>query len=142
MKITVTGINKDEAVLVRGTSALGWRGKFGCPLVAGDAIFIPVRSHEDNLKVGNELTVETSYDEIHNVRLVADAQDSMRALDNSADYDVTGTVMFAAPEGIVKVSVRGLIFTLQRKDLNGVSPKLGQHLAFELHRLTLWDMAT
>lgn len=143
MKITVTSINTEEAVLLRGTSALGWRGKFGCPLVIGDAIFVPARSREYNLKVGNSLTVETSYDEIANVRLVAaGTPDTMRALDNPTDYEVTGTVTFVAPKGIAKISVRGLMFTLERKELNGIDPHPGQHLTFELRRLTLWDTAT
>jgi hypothetical protein len=143
MKITVTGINKDEAVFVRGTSALGWRGSFGCPLVAGEAVFIAARSQEYNLRPGNTISVETSFDEVENVRIVADdADDSMVALDNPCDYDITGTVTFAAPQGIVVVSVRGLNFSLDRNELKDIAPKVGQHVAFELHRLTLWDTAT
>jgi hypothetical protein len=143
MKITVTSINTDEAVLVRGTSALGWRGSFGCPLVAGEAVFIPARGHEHNLRPGNSIQVETSFDEVQNVRIVEEnADDRMIALGNSCDYEITGTVTFTAPEGIVVVSVRGLNFSLDRKELNGVAPKVGQRLAFELSRLTLWDAAT
>jgi hypothetical protein len=143
MKITVTAINTDEAVLVRGTSALGWLGKFGCPLVTGDAVFIPARGHEDNLRAGSQLTVETSFDEVRELQVQrGDVPDSMHPLTNPCDYSITGTVTSVAPQGVVRVSVRGLIFTLERKELNGTNPQVGDHLSFELHRLTLWDTAS
>jgi len=143
MKITVTAINPDEAVLVRGTSALGWPGKFGCPLVTGDAIFIPARGFEHNLRVGNEIDVETSFEDIDDARIVGgDTPDSMCALDNAGDYEVTGTVTHVAPDGFVRVSVRGLFFALDRKELKGIEPQPGEHLAFRLSRLTLWDCNT
>jgi hypothetical protein len=140
MKITVTAIDPDTAVLVRGTSALGWTGKFGCPLVIGDAVFIPARGFEHNLRVGNSIAVDTSFDEVDDVAIVAaDAPDAMVALESAGDYEVIGEVMHAAPEGNVVVSVRGLQFTLERKDLRALVVELGQRLRFNVRRLVFWD---
>lgn len=140
MKITITAIDPDTAVLVRGTSALGWSGKFGCPLVIGDATFIPARGFEHNLRVGNSLSVDTSFDEADGVEILADdAPDSMVALEAAGDYEVTGVVMHAAPLGNVVVSVRGLMFTLERESLGAIRVEPGQHLRFNVRRLAFWD---
>jgi len=50
-------------------------------------------------------------------------------------------VVFTTPQGIVRVSVRGLIFTIDREELEGLNPTLGQYLKFAVHGLTLWDTA-
>lgn len=142
MRIIVTGINTDEAVLVRGTSALGWRGTFGCPLVTGDAVFIPARGFEHNLRVGNEVVVETSFESISGLHIIpvsASNPETMHAIDGGRDYFVRGTVVFNAPEGLIRVSVRGFVFTLDREELGGLEPQSGDILEFNLHGLTLWD---
>lgn len=141
MKITITAINPDEAVLIRGTSALGWPGKFGCPLVIGDAIFIPARAHEHELRVGNSISVDASFDEIDEPMVVDDGvPDGMVALATAGDYEVTGSVTHAAPQGNVSVSVRGLNFTIERKELGTVMPEVGQHLRFNVRRLVFWHV--
>lgn len=140
MKITITAIDPDTAVLVRGTSALGWSGKFGCPLVIGDAIFIPARGFEHNLRIGNSIAVDTSFDEADQIETVgADTADAMVALPTPGDYQVTGGVTHAAPEGNVVVSVRGLMFTLERKDVGACPLAPGQRLRFNVRRLVFWD---
>lgn len=141
MKVTVTGINTDEAVLVRGTSALGWPGTFGCPVVTGEAIFIPARGYEHDLRIGRELTVEASYNAIDNLEIVAGSEiESMQPLREPYSYKVCGSVTNATNAGNVSVVVRGFAFTLERGDLDGVAPSAGDKLRFELHGLTLWDV--
>lgn len=141
MKITVTGINKDEAVFVEGSSALGWSATFGCPLVTGEVIIVPARGHEDDLRPGAEIFVETSFQSVDNVAVVPKppAVESMRRLSDSCEYEVCGLVIACAPQGNVRVSVRGLEFTLHREDLGDLQPQVNDYLRFAVHRLTFWD---
>ena len=125
---------------MRGTSALGWRGSFGCPMVTGDAVFIPSRGAEASLRAGAEISVDTGYESVEDVQLVlGTTQEYMRGMEDARDYLVGGPVVFVAPLGNIQVSVRGLIFTLERGDLDGLDPQVGDFLHFELHGLTLWD---
>jgi hypothetical protein len=138
MRITVIAVDQSEVSLVRGTSALGWRGQFGCPLVVGDAVFIAARGREANLRAGNSLAVETGYESVAGVKIVPTAE-NMRPLDNPGDYLICGRVVHVAPQGIVRVSVRGLIFNLERAELHGLQPQVGDGLEFLLQGLSLWD---
>jgi hypothetical protein len=144
VRITVTAIeDSDDVVLVRGTSAFGRRGKFGCPLVTGEVIFIAAAGAEGNLRVGNSLNVQTGWESLSNLKLIDSAiPPSMQPLAVSGDYLIRGRVIFVAPQGIVRVSVRGLIFALQRQELDGLDPQLDEMLECCLHGLSMWDQAT
>lgn len=139
MKVTITAIQDDEAVLVKGTSALGHRGKFGCPLVTGEAVFIPARGFERNLRVGNVISVETAHESVSNFRVVDEQSDMMQALDQAGDYAVRGRITLQAPQGRITVAVRGFTFRLDRSELNGQTLSIGQYVQFNLHGLALWD---
>lgn len=142
MKITVIAVDQDAVSLVRGTSALGWRGTFGCPLVVGEVIFIPARGYEDNLRAGNSITVQTGYEEISEFKIVQSWQpDGMQPSGAAGDYLVRGEVVHCAPQGNVRINVRGLEFTLEREALNGAQPQLGDRVEFSLHGLSFWDTA-
>lgn len=139
MRITVISVNQEEVALVRGTSAFGRRGTFGCPLVVGDAVFIPSGGREDNLRAGSSISVETGYEDVSEFAVVEEAAESMLRLDMPGDYLITGRVVHVAPQGVVRISVRGLHFEIERDELRGVSPEVGQHVSFKLHGLSLWD---
>jgi hypothetical protein len=139
VKITVIAVDQDEVALVRGTSALGWRGRFGCPLVVGEVVFIPARGLEDNLRAGNHIQAETGHEEISHFKVNATAAESMQPLELRGDYLVRGLVVHVAPQGMIRVSVRGLEFALERDELGGANPKNGDHVEFHLHGLSLWD---
>jgi len=139
VKITVIAIDQDEVALVRGTSALGWRGKFGCPLVVGEVVFIPARGLEDNLRAGNHIQAETGYEEISRFTMNSSPAESMQPLELRGDYLIRGLVVHVAPEGMIRVSVRGLEFAIERRELEGADPRVGDHVEFCLHGLSLWD---
>ena len=139
MRITVITVDPNEPALVRGTSALGWRGKFGCPLVVGEAVFIPARGHEDRLRSGAMINVETGHESISEFKILSEVADGMRPLDCAGDYAVCGHIVHVAPQGIARVSVRGLTFELERSELNDTTPKVGDSVEFLLHGLSLWD---
>lgn len=141
MKITVTGINKDEAVLVHGSSALGWPATFGCPLVIGEVIIVPARGQEDDLRPGAEIEVQTSFQSADQIQIVQKphAVESMRRLSDAYEYEVCGIVIASAPQGNVRVSVRGLEFTIDRQDIGELQPQINDYLSFVVHRLAFWQ---
>src|SRR5262245_8875576 len=100
MRVTVISVNEDEAVLVRGTSALGMPGKFGCPVVVGDVVFIPSRGFEHNLRPGSTISVETGYESLSEVEVVAlDASSNAELMEpggEPGDYLVRGRVVSKA----------------------------------------------
>ena len=129
---------------MKGTSAFGWRGKFGCPLVVGDAVFIPAKGQEDNLRSGNSIAVETGHEDISGFRVLngdGGGKESMQPLPMPGDYLVRGLIVHCAPAGNVRVSVKGLEFTLERAELGGAQPAVGDTVEFALHGLSFWDMA-
>lgn len=140
MRVTVTAIDQETAVLVRGTSAFGWRGKFGCPVVTGDAVFIPARGRENDLRVGTTLSVEPGHESVSQISIKASAAaDSMKPLDNPGDYLVQGKVVSCAPKGVVRVCVRDFVFELQRDELEGLEPAINDSIQFALQGLSFWD---
>ena len=141
MRVTVTAIDQETAVLVRGTSAFGWRGKFGCPIVTGDAVFIPARGRERDLRVGNTISVEPGHESVTEVQLHVAGVEGMKPLDNPGDYLLNGKVVFCAPQGVVRVSIRDFVFELQRDELGGLEPAIDDRIQFALHGLSFWDKA-
>jgi hypothetical protein len=139
LKITVIAVNQDEAALVRGTSALGWRGKFGCPLVVGEAVFLPCTGRERDLHIGNTIVVEAGYEDISDFVIGSSNALSIQPLDNPGDYLVNAEVLRVAPEGMVQVAVREFELAVERKHLNGTQPCVGNHVTFKLYGLSLWD---
>lgn len=143
MRITVVAVEENEAVLVSGTSAFGIRGKFGCPLVAGEVIFIAARGFEDNLRAGGSITVETDYESLSDVSVLPDGDvQTMEPAAQAGDYVVRGRVLSAVDGGIVRVGVRGFVFDLDCRDIAPLTVEVGQGLRFTVHRLVFWDCNT
>jgi hypothetical protein len=142
MRVTVITVNQDEAVLVRGTSALGVRGTFGCPLVVGDVIFIPSRGFEDNLRMGSTIQVDPGYESVSDVETIPGDElvELMEPAGEPGDYLIQGRVA-ATTGGFTRVSVRGFVFAVDNRDLPECSLQIGDGLRFKLQRLHFWDTA-
>lgn len=140
MRITITAINSETPALVPGTSALGWRGKFGCPLGIGDVIYVASAGDEANLRVGSTIAVKTSFEYVNSVSFTsALLNDCLEPVSSQGDYKVRGRVVSVAPEGRVQISVRGLLFDLERESLDGAKPKVNDYAEFQLYGLVFWD---
>lgn len=142
MRVTVISTDDKEAVLVRGTSALGIRGTFGCPLVVGEVIFIPSRGFEDNLRAGKSIDAEPGYESLSDIAILpAGTQETIQPAAEPGDYAIQCRVLSVVAAGDVRVGIRGFVVAIDRRDLQGLIPKVDDGLKFTMHRLSLWDKA-
>jgi hypothetical protein len=143
MRVTIISINEGQAVLVRGTSALGVVGSFGCPLVVGDAVFVASRGFEDNLRGGTTIEVEAGYESLSDIECVSadEVSETIEPCGEPCDYLVHSRVI-SVQSGIVRVSVRALYLNIEREHLGGLTPEEQGGVRFKLHRLHFWDTAT
>lgn len=143
MNIEIININKENVVLIGGNQYLGYRGRFECPLVSGEAVIVPYSGREEKLAVGNVISVETDQETVSDFKVeTAEVEPMIEALSTPGDYKVRGIVVLNSDNVVFDIEVGNFSFAVDNKDTGNLIPKVGDLVSFNIHGLSLWDENT
>lgn len=139
MGIEIVSLDRSKVILV-GDTALGYKGKFTCPIVSGAAILVSCTGREETLVLRASLSVETSQEGVTNFVILSNQSDhSIIPLDQAGDYRVIGTVSLNGDDEVFYIDVGDFTFIVDIDETEGIIPQKGDTVEFILHGLTLWD---